>query len=94
MVCDLTDSHHLGAWKSAEQEATFAFDPGVLKFDTAGTVGWKADEAGFAMPVRVGSKDHWEIVQPTTEWKTLASPLGKGDFQVATDLYFVNVDKQ
>ncbi len=67
-----------------------------LKFDTPGTVSyrWKVDEAGFAMPVRVGSKDHWDIVQPTSEWKTLASPLGKEDFQVATDLYFVNVSKQ
>jgi hypothetical protein len=67
-----------------------------LKFDTPGTVGyrWQVDEAGFAMPVRVGSKDRWKIIQPTTEWKTLASPLGKDDFQVATDLYFVTVNKQ
>jgi aminopeptidase N len=68
-----------------------------LKFDEAnGTVSyrWKADEPAFAMPVRVGTSDHWQIVQPTVEWKTMKTPLKKDDFQVATDLYYVNVSKQ
>jgi aminopeptidase N len=67
-----------------------------LKFDEAdGAVSyrWKADEAAFAMPVRVGSKDHWQIIQPTVEWKTMKTPLKKDEFQVATDLYYVNVTK-
>ena len=37
-----------------------------LKFDAAeGTVAyrWKVDEPGFAMPVRVGKKDNWQIIQ-------------------------------
>ncbi len=37
-----------------------------LKFDEpGGTVSyrWKADEKSFAMPVRVGAKDDWQIVQ-------------------------------
>jgi aminopeptidase N len=68
-----------------------------LKFDEAnGTVSyrWKADEPAFAMPVRVGTNDHWQIVQPTVEWKTMKTPLKKDEFQVATDLYYVNVSKQ
>jgi aminopeptidase N len=68
-----------------------------LKFsDAAGTVDyrWKADEPKFAMPVRVGDKDHWQIIHATTDWQTLKTPLKKDDFAVATDLYFVNVDKQ
>jgi aminopeptidase N len=69
-----------------------------LKFDeSAGTVSyrWRADEPAFAMPVSVGTKDAWQIIQPTTtEWKTMPSTLKKGDFEVATDLYYVNVDKQ
>lgn len=68
-----------------------------LKFDDArGEVSyrWKADEAAFAMPVRVGTKEHWQIIQPTTEWKTMASPLKKADFQVATDLYYIDVRKE
>jgi aminopeptidase N len=68
-----------------------------LKFDEAnGTVSyrWKADEPAFAMPVRVGTNDHWQIVQPTVEWKTMKTPLKKDEFQVATDLYYVNVGKQ
>jgi hypothetical protein len=68
-----------------------------LKFDdAAGTVSyrWKVDEPAFAMPIRVGAKDNWQIVQPTTEWKTMKTPVKKDDFAVATDLYFVNVSKE
>ena len=67
-----------------------------LQFDRPGAVAyrWKADEAAFAMPVRVGAKDHWQLVQPSTEWKTLDTPLTKQEFEVATDLYYVNVSKQ
>jgi hypothetical protein len=67
-----------------------------LKFaDAAGTVAyrWKVDEPAFAMPIKAGTPDHWEIIQPTTEWKTMKTPLKKDDFQVATDLYYVNVNK-
>jgi aminopeptidase N len=63
-----------------------------LKFDAPGDVvhyRWKADEPGFAMPVRVGTKDHWNIVRPTSEWQSLKSGLKKEDFQVATDLYYI-----
>ncbi len=55
---------------------------------------WKADEKNFAMPVRVGSKSQWQIIQPTTEWKTMPATLNKDQFDVATDLYYVNVTKQ
>jgi aminopeptidase N len=68
-----------------------------LKFDDSkGTVSyrWKVDEAGFQMPVRVGQKDHWQIIEATTEWKTMPTSLKKDDFDVATDLYYVNVDKE
>jgi hypothetical protein len=45
------------------------------------------------MPIRVGTKEHWEIIRPTSEWKTMKTPLRKAEFEVATDLYFVEVDK-
>jgi aminopeptidase N len=54
---------------------------------------WKADEPAFAMPVRVGTKDHWQIIRPTTAWQTMKTPLPKDQFEVATDLYYVNVNK-
>jgi len=54
---------------------------------------WKVDEPGFAMPVRVGTKDDWQIIQPTTEWQWLKSGLTKKSFDVATDLYYVEVKK-
>jgi aminopeptidase N len=65
-----------------------------LTFDDAkGRVSyrWKADEPGFAMPVRVGTKDHWQIIRPTTGWQTMETPLRQDQFEVATDLYYVNV---
>ncbi|HTV58637.1 MAG TPA: M1 family metallopeptidase [Verrucomicrobiae bacterium] len=68
-----------------------------LKFDeAAGTVAyrWKADEPDFAMPVRVGKKGDWEIIQGTTYWQTMKTPLKKDKFDVATDLYYIDVVKE
>jgi aminopeptidase N len=68
-----------------------------LKFDeSAGNVQyrWQADEKDFALPVRVGLKEHWETIHPTTEWQTMKAGLTKDQFEVATDLYYINVDKQ
>jgi aminopeptidase N len=54
---------------------------------------WQADEPGFAMPVKVGSPNHWQTIHPTTNWQVLESPLTTEEFQVATDLFYVNVTK-
>ena len=51
------------------------------------------DEPNFAMPVKAGLKDKWQIIQPTTEWKTMKTSIKKDDFEVATELYFINVSK-
>ena len=65
-----------------------------LKFTDGGvSYRWKVDEPKFAMPVRVGTKDKWQIIQATTEWKTMKTRLRKDEFAVATDLYFVEVSK-
>ena len=61
-----------------------------LRFDPAqGTVDyrWQADEPAFAMPVRAGG----QMLQPTTAWKTMKTSLAPAAFEVATDLYYVNV---
>jgi aminopeptidase N len=55
---------------------------------------WKADEADFKMPVRVGKKDNWQIIQATTDWQTMPTSLSKDEFEVATDLYFVDAVKE
>jgi aminopeptidase N len=55
---------------------------------------WRADEDDFAMPIRVGTPDNWQIIHPTTQWQTMKSPLTKDQFEVATDLYYVEVNKQ
>ncbi len=53
---------------------------------------WKADERGFAMPIRVGDPAKWQTVQPvTTAWKSMPWTGGKDSFKVATDLYYISV---
>jgi len=66
-----------------------------LKFDQPGSVSfrWQVDEPGFAMPVKVGTKDHWVTIEATTAWKTLKTPLTKDTFEVATDLFYITVAK-
>jgi len=68
-----------------------------LKFDDAGgavSYRWVAAEAAFAMPVLVGDKDHWQMIHPTTQWQTMQTTLKKDQFDVAADLFYVNVNKQ
>jgi aminopeptidase N len=69
-------------------ELLFGEAPGMVMYK------WDADEDDFAMPVRVGTPGHWQIIHPTTKWQWIETPLAKGDFQVATDLYYVDVNKQ
>jgi len=52
---------------------------------------WKAGERGFAMPIKAGRPGAWQLLHPTTDWKLLKTQLRKDEFQVATDLYYVNV---
>jgi aminopeptidase N len=60
-----------------------------------GTVGyrWKADEPGFDMPIRVGKAGAWQIIQPTSAWKTMPTTIAPNEFDIAADLYYVNVAK-
>jgi hypothetical protein len=69
-------------------ELLFGEAPGMVMYK------WNADESSFAMPVRVGAPGHWQIIYPTTEWQWMQTPLTKEQFQVATDLYYVDVNKQ
>jgi hypothetical protein len=45
------------------------------------------------MPVRAGAKGNWRVITPTTEWKKMGTVLAKDEFEVAMDLYFVDVRK-
>jgi aminopeptidase N len=54
---------------------------------------WKADERAFAMPIRTGRPGSWQILRPTTDWQVMKTDVKKGEFEVATDLYYVNVAK-
>ena len=55
---------------------------------------WNTDERAFAMPVKVGDPKKWTTIRPTTDWQLMKAPMPKDVFQVATDLYYINVVKQ
>jgi hypothetical protein len=69
-----------------------------LRFDAAQhrvSYRWKADEAKFAMPIEVGEAERWTVVTPvTTEWKTMLWNGSPDDFQIAKDLYYMDVVKE
>ena len=46
------------------------------------------------MPVRIGRPDNWTTIEPTTDWKVMPMRLSKEEVEVATDLYYVTVEKQ
>ena len=52
-------------------ELLFGEAPGMVMYK------WDADEEDFAMPVRVGTPDHWQIIHPTTKWQWMQTPLTK-----------------
>jgi aminopeptidase N len=55
---------------------------------------WSADEPNFAMPVRIGTPGHWQIIHPTLQWQSLSTPLTAADLQIPTDLYYIDLNKQ
>jgi aminopeptidase N len=69
-------------------ELLFGEAPGMVMYK------WRADDDGFAMPVRVGTPGHWQIIHPTTDWQSMQTLLTKDAFQVQTDRYYVDVNKQ
>ncbi|HTX77593.1 MAG TPA: M1 family aminopeptidase [Terracidiphilus sp.] len=69
-------------------ELLFGEAPGMVMYK------WRADEEDFAMPVRVGTPGHWQTIRPTTHWQWMQSPLGRDEFQVDTDHFYVDVNKQ
>jgi hypothetical protein len=54
---------------------------------------WKADEHRFDMPIRIGTGGTWQVIQPTTDWKLMRWAGRTAEIEVATDLYYVNVEK-
>src|SRR5262249_7529652 len=68
-----------------------------LKFDgSKGEVSyrWKVDEPRFAMPVKVGMPGNWQLIHPTANWQTMKTSIPQADFTAATDLYFIDVEKE
>jgi aminopeptidase N len=73
-------------------ELDFTTIPGSVRYR------WKADEPGFNMPIRIrrleGTQTISRTISPTTEWQTMSTPGTAADFEVATELYYVLVEKR
>jgi aminopeptidase N len=59
---------------------------------------WRADEPGFAMPIKVKVGSRWTTLTPTKDWQEETWGLEDGQdtsekLIVPTDLYYVNVDR-
>ena len=56
---------------------------------------WKADVATFDMPVMIGKKGAYRMVQPKTGgWQeTVLEQLSEAEFRVATELFYVEAEK-
>lgn len=54
---------------------------------------WNASEPAFAMPIKVGRPGRWQVIKPTIQWQAMSTDLAPDAFQVATDLYYVNVKR-
>jgi aminopeptidase N len=67
-----------------ELELQFRDDGGV-------SFRWNADPKDFAMPVKAGTRGAWQLLRSTTDWQTLKLGVSEEDFEVATDLYYINV---
>lgn len=68
-------------------ELDFKTKPGTVRYR------WRAAVAGFNMPIKVGRPEAWQVITPTTEWSSMPTAITEADFQVATDLYYVVVEK-
>jgi aminopeptidase N len=88
---DLTPVFDQYLRRTALPTLELTFHPG----DSTVSYRWRADEADFAMPIRVGTKGHWQIITPTTKSvQTMSITVPPDQFEVATVLYFVNVVRQ
>ena len=65
----------------------------MAKAAAASSWRWKADEKDFAMPIRVGNPQAWQLITPTSDWQSLAWAGKPDDFEVATDLFYVYVER-
>jgi aminopeptidase N len=54
---------------------------------------WQADQPGFNMPIRVGRRDEWQTIEPTSEWQSMATSLDKQAFDVDEEWFYVEVQK-
>ena len=55
---------------------------------------WNTDEPELAMAIRVGKTGSWQMIKPTTKWQTMKTDHKRDDFEGATDLYFIDVEKR
>jgi hypothetical protein len=43
------------------------------------------------MPVKVGRSAAWQTIRPTTQWQRMKTTITKDEFEVATDLFYIEI---
>ena len=91
---DLTPEFNQYLRHAALPELDLRFDPVTRMISYR----WKVDEAEFRMPVKVGDPAHWQTITPTVDWQVMPALLTEDQFRsqfaVATNLYYIHVEKQ
>ncbi len=67
-----------------------------LRFDPAAqrvSYRWKGDVDPFRMPVKVGNPAHWLTITPTTDSQVMPWAGTPEQFEVATELYYLTVER-
>ena len=86
---DLTPEFNQYLRHTAIPKLELRFDPAVHRVSYR----WKVDEAVFNMPVKVGGPAHWQTITPSVDWQVMPTTLSPEQFQVATDLFYIDVSK-
>ncbi len=63
------------------------FEPGRVSYR------WKVDVDPFRMPVKVGDPAHRQTITPTTDWQVMPWAGTPEQFGVATELFYIDVDR-
>ena len=87
---DLTPEFNQYLRHTAIPKLELRFDPKAHKVSYR----WVVDEPVFSMPVKVGDPNHWQTITPTVDWQYMPTDMTADQFQVATDLFYIDVDKQ
>lgn len=52
---------------------------------------WRAAERTFAMPIRAGARNAWQLLTPTADWQALPWDRPAAEFDVPVERYYIDI---